>query len=562
MPALLFATFLCLGWLVSEHFPPWMAFHNEAPAFAGLIAAAALAAVQNRDPLGWRLGPGQFLLLLLVALAPVQYLAGQLPYAGDVWLTLTYGGGLVLAWTLGRLWAGEPRRGHFDPLETLALGFTVGASVSALMGITQALGQEGVWGPWLMSGQHIPRALANLGQPNQLATLLLMGLVALVVLRERDLISGPLLLLLAILLSSGVVLAQSRTSLLAATALAAWAWWRSAALRQLSRRSVLGWLLALWLCSALLPWLQQWLQDLPHEALAAAAPVARPNIRPLMWQQLLAAVSQSPWTGYGWLQTPAAQQAGALQVPGLEQVLYAHNHLLDLLVWLGIPLTLLLLALVARVLWSRRRALEESRVVLALAWLLPLAVHAMLEFPLAYAYFLLPAGVLWGMLDQWTRPADARDWRLPRAIVLLAVCAVGALALLMARDYVLVEEDFRVARFENRGIGQTPPEYEVPEIHWLTHLGAVLRAMRLRAEPDMDDAELALLHETARRFSWPPLHFRAALAQALNNQPDQAARQMRLIRNLYGDDIYREAAADFRRLQEEKYPALARVPLP
>lgn len=557
MAPLIFSLLLCMGWLVAEHFPPWLAFHNEAPAFAGLALASVVALWKSRGS-KWTAGSAQLAIVLLLMLPVIQYALGQLTYAGDVWLTWAYGGGFLLAWTLGRLWADERRTTRFDALETLALAFVVGGTVSALMGITQWLGQEDLWGPWLMNGRHSNRILANLGQPNQLSTLLLMGVVSACVLCERQLMSRGLLSFLVLLLSGAVILTQSRTGLLIVSLLALAAWTAAPALKQITRGGVVAWAVLVWLGT----WLFQSQGSAGVERAVQGEQMLQPGLRPLLWRQILEGLSQAPWAGYGWLQVPAAQQAGALEVPGLEQALYAHNHLLDLVVWIGVPLTLLTVVLVVRQAWRRRHAIRDQRVVFLLLWMLPVATHAMLESPLVYAYFLLPMGVLLGMLDRWSETGGEQTIGV-RAITLVPLTLLYAGLLCgIAYDYIRVEEDFRVARFENRRLGQTPAGYEVPGIRTITHLGAVLQAMRLRATPGMDSEDLELLHQASRRFSWPPLHFRYALALGLNGRAEDAAHQMRVIKGLYGDKIYAEAADDFRRLRDEKYPELGNVELP
>lgn len=556
MAALIFATLLCAGWLVPDHFPPWWAFHNEAPVFAGLVLAWVAVWAQHRK-LIIEAGSAQLVLLLLMGLAVLQYLAGQLLFAGDVWLTLVYGGGFALAWLLGQFWAGERRRSVFDPLETLALGFSAGASVSALLALTQWLQQEQVWGAWITSASHTSRVLANLGQPNQLATLVLMGLVATAILRQREKISLNFFLTLVVLNSVALVLTQSRTGVLSASLLALWFLWKGGSADRLSRWGMLAWVGSIWLGT----WLYQSVGSMGERAVLGEQ-VLQVGLRPLMWKQLLQALSLSPLTGYGWLQTAAAQQAGAFQVPGLEQVSYAHNHMLDLALWIGVPLTLLVLGVLGRIVWARRHAVSEPRVFLLTAWLLPLLNHAMLEFPLAYAYFLLPAGVMLGMLNQWTKPAGAQGLQLRRWGMPLIVSVYAALLWGVAVDYMRAEEDFRIARFENRGIGQTPADYTAPDLKLLTQLGTVLHAMRLRAAPDMKPEEVELLRLASGRYSWAPLHFRYALALALNGQPELAARQMQLVKSLYGEKMYADALTDFHRLQQERYPQLGLVQLP
>ena len=172
---------------------------------------------------------------------------------------------------------------------------------------------------------------------------------------------------------------------------------------------------------------------------------------------------QAPWFGYGWNQTAAAQIAVAGAHPGDMTFTYAHNIVLDLLLWNGLPLGILIT--LACGYWFVTRMLRARNVeaVYAMAALLPFAMHSMVEFPFAYAYFLITAGLLIGIVEASTarRPpiTVSTRWLWP---VLAVWAGVGSV---IAFEYFQVEEDFRIVRFENLRIGTTPSSYEVPEIH-------------------------------------------------------------------------------------------------
>lgn len=543
-----------------DRFPPWQAFHNEAPVFA----AFALLAWSLRI---WCIKPADtapmLLMVGLICLVWLQWWTGLLPFAGDAHVATVYLAGLAVALQMGRQLGETTERDGLYAL--LALTFALGAAVSAGMAWVQFLELEDWFSPWVMTPSGRSRPGANLGQPNQLATLMLMGVVGLAYLWQQRRIGGFSSAVLAILVTTGIVLTQSRTAWLSATLLVLlWQFMVGA----VNRGRVKAWIAWAWLAGL------YGLIAFNHFAGSFASIVAAPRsdavtvgLRPLLWQQLGAALHESPWVGYGWLQTAKAQQIGAIQVPGLEQTNYAHNLLLDLMIWCGIPAGLLIFGLVSLWLLKLWKGQKEPQGFLLIALLLPLAVHSMLELPFAYAYFLFPAGLLLGMLSanlhglSASVPLTVASRRLYASGVGLLLIAFSVLVIALGWEYQQVEEDFRVVRFENMRVGQTPLEYEAPELHLLTQWGAVLYAMRMRAEPGMSLQDMERLKVATKRFSWAPLHFRYALALGLNEQAPQAAEQMALIKNLFGPTMYREARENFLETAK-KYPALEKVKLP
>jgi hypothetical protein len=240
--------------------------------------------------------------------------------------------------------------------------------------------------------------------------------------------------------------------------------------------------------------------------------------------------------------------------------------MLDLIVMVGIPVAVALLA--AAAVWIVRRAFRlwhkrptEGAVAGTLFMLVPFAVHAQLELPHAYAYFLVPVGLLLGVLDGATRNTE-EGINIPRPVVAGAAAILIALFGALAYEYSAIEEDFRITRFENRRLGETPGDYVPPEPKFLTQLGDMLAATRLRAARNMPAAELDTLARASRRYTWAPLQFRAALALALNGRPKEAAENLQVIRDLFPEDIVKEGRDNWERLQRESYPELSAVPFP
>ncbi|NMM09720.1 MAG: hypothetical protein HHJ16_05540 [Polaromonas sp.] len=311
-----------------------------------------------------------------------------------------------------------------------------------------------------------------------------------------------------------------------------------------------------WLAVLLLPYLSDLLLMGGGRNMNPGVDSARITI----WKQVLSGISQAPWLGYGWNQTPTAHAAGSLAVPGTMTYTNAHNIVLDLLAWNGVPLGLLLTG--ACVYWfvSRMRGAIESSAVYGMACLLPIAVHSMVEYPFAYSYFFLAAGLMVGIVE--ASHQGIKTIRLKLRWVGGVVAIWFVLGSYMIYEYLLIEEDFRVVRFENLHIGQTPTEYEVPHIWMLSHMGAMLKAARQQAVPGMGAIELENLRKASLRFPYGSLALRYALALGLNGNPVAAARQMAVIRGMYGDYYYHAAVSVLRGLQHEKYPVLAQVLTP
>jgi hypothetical protein len=284
------------------------------------------------------------------------------------------------------------------------------------------------------------------------------------------------------------------------------------------------------------------------------------NGRALMWQQVAYGAWHSPWFGYGWNQTPTAHAVGAFAFPGELSFTNAHNFVLDMVAWNGIPAGLLLSG--ACLYWLISRAWQARSIVgwHAMACLVPFSVHSMLEFPFPYAYFLLPAGILVGIVEA-TRIDHCKIQ--VRTIWLWGILGVWVLlGSAVVREYFLVEEDFRFVRFENMRVGTTPTIYQIPEIRLLTQMGAMLIQARVEARPEMSQSELDELRKVALRFPYAALSFRYAVALGLNGDPAGATRQMAIVKGMYGKLYYRQAIDSLRRLELEKYPQLKAVLTP
>lgn len=548
--------FFTLAWLSNDHYRPWLNFHSEMLAFAGLFGLFTSVLIRPWGPVAM---PRVSIWIALAILLPwLQYAAGISLFAGDALLSSLYLSGLLAAVFVGyafsREGAGQPAPGLMGLMHCLWFA----AMVSAAIGLTQWLNLQDSLGNYVVQTDVGDRAKGNLGQPNQLATLLLMGMAAFAYVYEQRVI-GRLAFFLGIAFMTGVlVLTQSRAGLLSVLLVSTFLIWKKRTVRlRLPSNAVAWWAICFSIGTLCLPYLSEALLLGDVRGVTSTGAIGQ---RWRMWQQVAYAVAQSPWMGYGWNQTPTAHVAGAIAFPGDFTYTNAHNLVMDLLAWNGLPMGILLSGAIAYWFFTRIRATSRPDAVLAMACLLPFAVHSMLEFPFAYAYFLIAAGFMAGVVEAAMVTAKTSVLNVRWAWGFLVLwSSVGSY---LTYEYFHIEEDFRMVRFENLRVGKTPEAYEIPKIWMTSHMGAMLKAGRQAAEPNMSKVDLENLRKVSQRFPYGAMHFRYVLALAVNGDPQGASHQMAIIRGMFGDFYYSACKEELRRLEKEKYPQLAAVVAP
>ena len=554
--------FFTLAWLLPNHYLPWTNFHSESAAFVGL---GLLLFNQSRHSItGLTLTTLAVAALSLAAIPWLQYFVGLIFYAGDAFICSFYAAGFALAVILGFVRHQQHIliRGQKTAWLLPAQVLISAAGISTLLAFLQWLSLTGSLSTYLAITDVGDRAMANLGQPNQLGTLLLMGLVALVLLFELFKI-GPLVLSVgAACFTWAIVLTESRTAILSAFTMSCFLMYKlhqgRTALQPLRLQAKF---IALWWFFFIFAWR---LLPIVNEALlmhdSRGIKLLDNNARTTIWLQTFYAIAESPWFGYGWNQTSVAQAAGAVHYLGDQAFGNAHNIILDVMAWMGLPLGLLITVAFSYWLLTRLKAVRDAGATYAAVMLLPFLVHSLLEYPFAYAYFLLTAGLLIGIVEAAYSPTSVVH--ISRRVSSTALILLTVLGGYAAYEYVLIEEDYRVARFENLRVGRTEADYVRPDILIHTQLRDLLAALRQPAVRDMDKAQLNRLRKVSLRFAIRPLVFRHALALGLNNQPAAAAHQMLVFRGMFGEDAYQHFKSELRSLQAEKYPELANVSLP
>lgn len=549
----LWSVVLAAGWLLPNHYLPWLSFHADAWVAGTLLLASATVILRSRVPLLIHQMP--LLVALLICIVWLQYGFGLVSQAGIAWIGSIYLFGFLLALLVGARWEASCPGQLGDGL-FLAVG--IAAILSVGLQLRQWFQLDGLE-LWTL-GSASWRPHANLGQPNQLGTLLLWGVLAAVwgVVRRR--IDARIATLMAAFLLFGVALTGSRTAWLGVALLVAAAWlWRHLWSNKWLPWAASGLALYFVACVMGLGWLQQAFQGSLNSDLLSDMTRMGGEIRPLAWSILLDALWQKPWDGYGWGQIVMAQMAVAERHPYLGAIFsYSHNLFFDMMLWFGIPVGLLILALLLQWLYKSLRAVKLEHDAVLLMFLLVIGNHALLELPLYYGYFLLPVGLVIGAVNvRLEEPVwlKAGNWF---PIGLLSVATM--LLSLVIRDYTRVEPSYRALHMEWQGFQLTRPKVP-PDVLLLTQWRDYIRMARVEPRAGLNADDLQAMRNGIALWPTIAILHKLATSLALNQQPDEARLWLqRMCKVIAPPDCAQVRKVWVR--QSLKYPEIAAIPWP
>ena len=561
---------LVLSWIVPLHFLPWVSWHNELFAFLSPLFLAwtlLFLRVKKERHAVVSVPTPVLVFVTFAAVAAMQAGAGLITFAGDALVLGFYAVLCCICLNIGHLTGRQlvsarpmllqpPGPPISSDVVLLAVGVLTGAVVSAVVAFAQVFDLwEGA--SWIARMPAIRRPGGNLGQPNQLATLLIMGIASLLFLYESRKLSAVPAIMLVFLLVVAVAASESRAGFLSFISLVFWFFAKRSRVKfKFTSYAAIVTLIMFMALFLLWPLLIASMQIME----SGAAVNVQPGTRFIVWPQLIEALWIKPWWGWGIGRVSDAQNAVAHLYPIGEAFTYSHNIVLDLALGVGAPLTVLIVAASCAWMYRRARVADHLLAWYCVAASLPLIVHSMLEFPFAYAYFLVPVLFLLGVLDGLTA---IRPWVHLRVASLAAFLLIpSALMAWSVVEYFAIEEDFRVVRFEGLRVGKTPEGYQKPDVIVLTQLDALLKAGRIVPKPGMSLDEIELAKRVALRFPWTATQNRYALSLALNGYTPEAVRQMEVIRALHGENTYQEIKLSWATQAKDKYPQLASIVLP
>jgi O-antigen ligase len=524
----LFCMLSAISYLHPHHIHPLRTYYHEILIFIGLLLGFAVLAEKPKTRLHF---PSLLILpIALLALVLLQMALGIVSSPSDVIIPLAYfvcfAFALVFSATLSAQTGGSQRLCF-----GLAIMHLLAALLSLVMQQMQMAGVDAT--PFVMyiarESQPYVRPYANVAQPNQLALLFCLALASLWYLYQSFRLPALASALLALMLLWGLALTQSRIGWIILPLFVGLCWKRTAGERPLNRWLLLVLLLCYVSLALGLPQLGELL------GFSSASVIARSGGRSerlVLLQQAWHMAAEHPWLGVGWFGFGAEQVRIAADFNPTTYAEHSHNLLLNFAAELGWPATMAIFSGLAWWWWQTCFQVKASLTVrFATFCLVAVFVHSMVEFPLWYAYVLIPVALLMGMLHQQRWPAIARQ--VSRMAIMVPVLCFAVLLLLVTFDYQRVVTGFRVLR--------TPQANTEVGIAALKPTGLTLFSqyflyfdlIRMTPREGMAAHEIAAVESMSRRFGFVHVLNKLAEVQVLNGQPEKSARTMLTLQKLH-----------------------------
>ncbi|MGE8559472.1 MAG: Wzy polymerase domain-containing protein [Acinetobacter sp.] len=523
--------FFCFSILNPVHTLPWPGFFSETSAFIAILLLLPLCF--NRQLKVPKITIPFFFILILPL---IQYAFGQIFFFSNVSLSIVYMFIFWLAIIIGYSLSIEENKIqlNFNLAIFLAWFLFISGAVSTLFALLQ----------WLNLSPHVPvimefvgyRPYANMAQPNHLGTLLNLALFSSCYLYGKAKLKLSLLISSFIFLTFAIALTQSRTGYLIFLSALILVFLFHKKLNLIIKNKYLIMVLIYFLTIiSFLSEIKNFL-SLYFDIRQTASIVERATTgyeRLKIWNQMVHAIMKQPWDGYGWNQTTSAQFSVIDLYHGHEWATSSHNFFLDILVWSGVPIGIVVISFIIYFyLYLFNNVFDLDRFFSFLV-VSALGIHSLLEYPLYYSYFLILLGLFCGTALTGYRNTVYQI----RSEYSIFIFILGMLVFFgICRDYFKVEDNLFAGRLH--AMGDLRSNVELPHhLYFLDNFQARAKWLALYPEVQVNQEQLDEAEKIIRTSLKPYDLYKYAQLMAFNNNKEEALRTLKILNVMYGMDF-------------------------
>lgn len=557
----LLAACLVLSYLLPFHVTPFRAFFNDWFAILGIVIVLAyfLEDKSVSIQLPW-IAIIPFGLAMVIAL---QTTMGMLSENWDALLPVAYFIVATVAILLGANISARPS-GAAKLCMALAIAHLFAGVLSVVIASLQFIGAEIPFAPFMMLMLHTAgsemRPFANVGQPNTLALLFCISIASAWWLFQAGRIKSGVAIGAVVCLLFGLVLTQSRIGWIIMPLFAfTLRYWRG----KVGPRSISGWLIVGLLLSyfalvSVLPLIASAFNVSVDSPVSHA--VGTRSERMALFEEALKISLAHPWFGAGWFQFGPQQIMAGLDFPTSMYSHYAHNIVLNFAAELGWPITILVFGVLA--FWFVRSCISRPvsiEVGFSMLFFLAVLVHSLVEYPLWYAFVLLPVSLLIGLVHREQFGATTKVLSRHYLLVLVFLMASGLVAVGM--DYRRVVAGFQEIEFEALGITWNKAATRQPGVTVFPYMFDYFRFLGMTVHTQMSQEEIAFMERVTKRFGGALMLARMSQVYAMNGREDDAVNSALTVRRLHGAR-YKQLYEDWRHAPEQYQTIFKRLPAP
>lgn len=517
-----------------SHYRPWAGFLSEIFAFLSLLLL--LFVFYNKKVLI----PKLVIPVFLIALVPIcQFSLGQIFYFQKAVLASIYilSFGIACSMTYTICQKDKDLESSKIVMELLSITFIIAGVISACITIVQWLGL-------VHDSEYIlnlvgNRPYANMAQPNHLATLLTLSLLSCLYFFEQK--KNTLVLsIISIILIFSIALTQSRTTWLVSLFILMFYWVKFKNFNfRLSKNTILVWFLSYVLIIFSLPTLNSILSNYfnINDTSTVAERASSGYLRLQIWDQMLHAIIKKPIWGYGWNQTTAAQYAVIDRVHGHEWASSAHNIILDVIVWCGLPIGLIITGYFFYIYLNFLIKTKSSETIFATLMISAVLIHSLLEYPLYYSYFLLPVGLLFGVIlsevsNNYIKVPLFFNW----ILIVFSFFGIGYIF----TEYNKISDNMIAANTHEMNDLNTELILPYP-IPFFDMFNERAKWIALYPYSKVSSEELDQIRKMVQTYLTPYDLYKFAKLLAFNGHKEEAIRQLKILKIMYNQDYSYES---------------------